>query len=54
MQTAGALYVVTAATPGLARSAFQSLPTPTVVGKISDLMTTGTAPEVSRMAPMSI
>src|SRR5271169_1334242 len=47
-------YVASAAAATTVRSAFQSLPTPAVVGKISDLMTTGTAPEVSRMAPMSI
>jgi hypothetical protein len=35
-------------------AAFHSWPTAVLAGKISDLMTTGTAPELSRMAPISM
>src|SRR5262245_31551223 len=36
------------------RAAFQSWPSAAVVGKISDLITTGTAPDVGSMVPMSM
>ena len=35
-------------------SFFHSCPSAALVGKISDLMTTGTAPELSNISPMSI